>query len=67
MSSAILDFFGINTDTLFFTSKMNLYHSGDTFPFANIVIEDGVTRLKVNTGETLPFAASVNVGRYAKP
>lgn len=64
MSNLIMAVLGIETSTIFFHSKINLYHNGDDTPFANITIRDGKTHLKVNPGEVLDHASNVNLGRY---
>jgi hypothetical protein len=62
--SIILSVLGINTSTVFYINKMNLYHIGDEEPFANLIYKDGHASLRVNSGETFKHASNLNMGRY---
>ncbi len=55
----ILTVLGIDKGTVYFQDKMNVYHSGDREPFANIVVREGVTHLIVNAGEVIKQASTV--------
>lgn len=66
MHSQILSVLEIDTTTLFFSDRLNLYHNGDAAPFANLVFKDGKASLRVNSGETFNKASSVFLGYYDK-
>ncbi len=66
MSSLIMSVLGIDAAVLWCADKINLYHSGDEEPFANVLYKNGHACLRVGSGEVYEHAASVNLGRYAK-
>ncbi len=64
MSSLIMSCLGIDNSDLFFSDKVNLYHVGDSMPFANLVVKDGKVSLRVNSGEAFERASNVFLGYY---
>lgn len=66
MNSLILSVLGIDASTCHFNNEINLYHLGDEEPFANLRVKNGVTSLRVNSGEICDHASNVILGRYAK-
>lgn len=67
MHSLILSVLGLDSPEFFIRDKANLYHIGDSKPFANLFMKNGHATLRVNSGESLTLATSLNLGRYSKP
>jgi len=64
--SMILSTLGIEPSTLYFHDRMNLYHTGDKIPFANVLIRDGHYCLRVGGGEKYDRASNVSLGKYGR-